>query len=722
SKHFNSPGVQYYLCDKLRSCSDDAIDFCLPQLCRMAAMRTSQNAALEEFILGRCRDKPHMALKTLWFLQAFLNDTPPAQKIKVPYILGQRLVRALQIQMFSNTRPSSGNEHRRLHQRAFFFHAAMSFNMALIEISDRLRTFDKPSRQVALRHELELLNHNLPARVCMPMWCRREASTDATGVEEHQHLWVARVVTSEAVVLNSADRTPYLLLVEVIAELPREVPSEPYVASPVSVTGPASPAPAVNRKTNLLANSAIGHSDSMPNLHILTQIAPGVQAPSKASSAQRAQTLSPGAGPLSAGPVSATHSLNALGAADRDPATALGNSATKTIHDTLTAKIRTAVVMLAQLYHEQHRELLAEARAAATIRARVLKEMMAFEQERLALQEQAAAEAAVARAGEGGGAVAGPLGHDTMSPMSMSDPLAHARPSTEVPLTATTETSTGTAARAATAPADDPSASVLSEDFAGKQERLRLVSPYGHCRGWQIKSVIVKSGADLRQEQFALQLIQEMQRWWQEHDSPAWVHAFKILVISDQSGLVETITNSVSVHSLKKKGVAPPGSPKSSEGLPATLLDVFKERYGNPKSRRFREAQDNFSRSLVGYSIVSYLLQLKDRHNGNILLTKEGSLVHIDFGFMLSNSPGSLGMELAPFKLTQEYIDILGGIHSEAFARFRRRFKKAFADLRNKRDEIVALVQIMERESTLPCFTGAASKPSAVAAATQFQQ
>lgn len=52
------------------------------------------------------------------------------------------------------------------------------------------------------------------------------------------------------------------------------------------------------------------------------------------------------------------------------------------------------------------------------------------------------------------------------------------------------------------------------------------------------------------------------------------------------------------------------------------------------------------------------IVQVKDRHNGNLLMDEEGHIIHIDFGFMLSNSPGGVNFESAPFKLTRELLEV----------------------------------------------------------------
>ena len=91
-----------------------------------------------------------------------------------------------------------------------YFHAEMQFVNGLIDISSRLSKIPKDARQKALQAELNLLNHNLPANVCIPLWCKT--------LTNHQHHKIVRISPQDAVILNSAERVPYLILVEVLVD------------------------------------------------------------------------------------------------------------------------------------------------------------------------------------------------------------------------------------------------------------------------------------------------------------------------------------------------------------------------------------------------------------------------------------------------------------------------------------------------------------------------
>ncbi|KAL1227321.1 Phosphatidylinositol 4-kinase beta [Trichinella pseudospiralis] len=249
---------------------------------------------------------------------------------------------------------------------------------------------------------------------------------------------------------------------------------------------------------------------------------------------------------------------------------------------------------------------------------------------------------------------------------------------------------------------EDPSASILSEPWDEKLKRVRESSPYGSLAGWRLLPVIVKTGDDLRQELLAYQILRQLQDIWKLEHVPLRLKPYRILVVSRDSGMIEPIVNAVSLHQIKKHQIA-------DGEANHTLLDYFKKKFGDFNSEEFLTAQNNFIRSCAAYCLVCYLIQVKDRHNSNILLDTEGHIIHIDFGFILSSSPKNLGFESSPFKLTDEIIEVMGGCESEMFHYFKILMLQGLIAARKHHDRILSLVETMLSGSQLPCFRGGAT-------------
>ncbi|XP_027488275.1 phosphatidylinositol 4-kinase beta, partial [Corapipo altera] len=243
---------------------------------------------------------------------------------------------------------------------------------------------------------------------------------------------------------------------------------------------------------------------------------------------------------------------------------------------------------------------------------------------------------------------------------------------------------------------EDPSAVALKEPWQEKVRRIREGSPYGHLPSWRLLSVIVKCGDDLRQELLAFQVLKQLQSIWEQERVPLWIKPYKILVISADSGMIEPVVNAVSIHQIKKQSLL-------------SLLDYFLQEHGNYNTESFLSAQRNFVQSCAGYCLVCYLLQVKDRHNGNILLDAEGHIIHIDFGFILSSSPRNLGFETSAFKLTSEFVDVMGGLDGDMFNYYKMLMLQGLIAARKHMDRVVQIVEIMQQGSQLPCFHGSST-------------
>ncbi|KAJ9507667.1 hypothetical protein QJQ45_019158 [Haematococcus lacustris] len=191
---------------------------------------------------------------------------------------------------------------------------------------------------------------------------------------------------------------------------------------------------------------------------------------------------------------------------------------------------------------------------------------------------------------------------------------------------------------------------VYGERLQQKAARVKAEAPLGHLPGWAMRCVIVKSGDDCRQELLAVQLIHTFDDIFQEASLPLWLRPYNVLVTSNRTAMIEVVPDALSIHTVKHRSLSG-----------ASLSDHFFAKWprGTPECLT---AQRNFTESLAAYSIVCYFLQIKDRHNGNVLIDDQGHIVHIDFGFMLSNSPGPTAQHLLhPLNSTSP--DIAAAMH-----------------------------------------------------------
>ncbi|KAF2150589.1 hypothetical protein K461DRAFT_322998 [Myriangium duriaei CBS 260.36] len=618
--------------------------------------------------------------------------------------------------------------------RSNYFKLETQFLTALEDISNRLVAVPKPARLSALRAELALIAQDLPAEVDVPLIC--PAALDDGTPSKSRHHRIVRLNPAEATSLNSAERVPYLLMVEVLREDFDFDPDSPQnneliarllaekgksrrrlfditdgthqdikpSAQPIENDSVFEPAmgdlasPALLQDPNDVGKqlklpsrtpplpSSVGFSRETPRLSSGVSTVPSSTLITPRNSDQHPSRSS------SPGPRLSGGMTRAQGADQPD-------------FNALATHMRAASQMLAQLEVSSSKRPKAE---VAAIKAKIIASMQTLEEQSFYTDADEATRASnIATMMENANTIGSSVTPDDVDveggvenadiDPNLASSAGAARMENDI--------KTGGVQRGGDR--DDPSAATFGEAWEMKKERIRRSSPYGWMPNWDLVSVIVKTGADLRQEAFACQLIAVCDKIWTEAKVDVWVKHMRILVTGESSGLIETITNGVSLHSLKRSlTLASIESGSNPRKRIASLKDHFIRTFGPADSAPHVAAAENFARSLAAYSVISYILQLKDRHNGNILISDRGHIIHIDFGFMLSNSPGSMGFEAAPFKLTQEYIDVLGGPEGTAHKLFVARMKEAFQALRRDAERIVMLVELMGRESRMPCYAG----------------
>uniref|UniRef100_A0A674DY68 Phosphatidylinositol 4-kinase beta n=1 Tax=Salmo trutta TaxID=8032 RepID=A0A674DY68_SALTR len=608
------PGVQAYIGNRLFSFSDDDVDFHLPQLLNMYVhMDEDMGDAIRPYVVHRCRQSIAFSLQTAWLLGAYSSDMHISTQRHSRGTKLRKLILSDELKPHSRhaVEPSPAPDSqiipadaylspsKRTHQRSksdathctslatslkrtasnpkvergydepLRLTPQREFIKSLMGIGKRLATLPtKEQKTKQLTSELLVLNHKLPARVWLP-----------TAAFDHH---VVRVPHTQAVVLNSKDKAPYIIYVEVLE-------CESFETSTIPVRIPETRIRSARSADNLLPECV------------------GITAEQRAGSFSTVPNYD------NDDEAWAVDDIGELQVELPEGHTSSSDNISQFSVDSITSTESKEPIFI----------------AAGDIRRR------------------------------------------------LSENLAH------TPTTFRKDP-------------EDPSAVALKEPWQEKVRRIREGSPYGHLPNWRLLSVIVKCGDDLRQELLAFQVLSQLQSIWEQERVPLWIKPYKILVMSSDSGMIEPVLNAVSLHQVRKQSQL-------------SLLDYFLQEHGSYTTEAFLTAQRNFVESCAGYSLICYLLQVKDRHNGNILLDSEGHIIHIDFGFILSSSPRNLGFETSAFKLTSEFVDVMGGLDGDMFNYYKVLMLQGLIAARKHMEKVVQIVEIMQQGSHLPCFHGSST-------------
>eukprot|EP01156_Anaeramoeba_ignava_P014568 Anaeramoba_ignava/a609598_44.p1 GENE.a609598_44~~a609598_44.p1 ORF type:complete len:898 (+),score=247.85 a609598_44:145-2838(+) len=202
--------------------------------------------------------------------------------------------------------------------------------------------------------------------------------------------------------------------------------------------------------------------------------------------------------------------------------------------------------------------------------------------------------------------------------------------------------------------------------------------------------ILFKMGDDMRQDQLVVQLIQLMDLILKKENVDLNLTPYRVLPFSTQAGLIELVQNVRSLFDVLQEG---------------TILDHLKKFPFNideesPNGIK-REVMERYINSCAGYSVITYILGIGDRHLDNLLLVNDGRLLHIDFGFILGKDPKPFP---PPFKLKKEMIDPMGGANSSDYRKFKSRCCLAFNVLRKSANLVINLLYLM-KDSNIPDIT-----------------
>jgi len=220
-----------------------------------------------------------------------------------------------------------------------------------------------------------------------------------------------------------------------------------------------------------------------------------------------------------------------------------------------------------------------------------------------------------------------------------------------------------------------------------------------------LKKIMVKEGDDLRQDQLILQLIILMDSILKKYGLDLQLTPYQVVALSMTDGIIEIVdaTNLSAVLKDNNNDIQQFLRNHHPQETKADGKGGDSSAYGAHNSYGIKpEVLDNFIRSSAGYCVITYILGIGDRHLDNLMVTNDGHLFHIDFGFILGKDPKPF---TAPMRICKEMVEGMGGSNSPGYKSFKTKCCQAYKILRRHSKLIINLLYLMT-DSGIKDLTG----------------
>ncbi len=188
---------------------------------------------------------------------------------------------------------------------------------------------------------------------------------------------------------------------------------------------------------------------------------------------------------------------------------------------------------------------------------------------------------------------------------------------------------------------------------------------------------------DVRKDQIILDLINLMEILVKEEEGiDLYIVDYNIFPIGDTTGLIEIVDDADTLYFIKEK-------------INSNILNYIMEKNGDLK---IKDLRDKFIKSTAAYCVLTYLLGVGDRHLDNIMVTKDGRLFHVDYGYVLGKDPIFWNPSI---RITPEIVEAIGGFQSENYVYFKDICTKIFNCMRRNINLFMDIVLLIPKISEM---------------------